>query len=365
MTPLIVYFALALGVSFLCSILEAALLSVTPSHVAKLEQDRPKLGTKLRALKSHIDRPLAAILSLNTIANTAGAAGVGAEAQRIWGSEALAIASAVLTLAILVVSEILPKTLGAMYWRRLTGFIATVLPVMILILLPFVWLSETITRSLKRRRAAETFSKEEFAALARVGGEQGIFDESEMRILRNLFHFGSLRTRDIMTPRTVMFSLEEDTTVREALAKRGSMVFSRIPIWKESPDQITGYILKDQLLLRAARDELDVSLRSFAREPLMVPDTIALPSLFEKLLDHREHIAVVVDEYGGVDGVVTMEDVLETLIGLEIVDEMDSVQDMRAMARAKWEVRAKHVGSNPPEPPTPKPPTPEEPSPGS
>ena len=152
-----------------------------------------------------------------------------------------------------------------------------------------------------------------------------------------------------MTPRTVMFSLEENTTVRDAIVDRGSMIFSRIPIWKESPDQVTGYILKDQLLLRAARNELDVPVRAFAREALMVPDTLALPALFERLLDNREHIAVVVDEYGGVDGVVTMEDVLETLIGLEIVDEMDSVQDMRAMARAKWEARAKHIESEPPE----------------
>jgi CBS domain containing-hemolysin-like protein len=350
MTGIVVYFSLALGVSFLCSILEAGILSVTPSHVAKLVQDRPKVGLKIQALKADVDRPLAAILTLNTFANTAGAAGVGAEAQRLWGSEALAIASAVLTLAILIFSEILPKTLGALYWRRLTGFMASALPIMIFILRPFVWLSETITRMLKRGRAAQTFSREEFAALARVGEEQGVFDESEMRILRNLFHFGSLRTRDIMTPRTVMFSLEENTTVQDAVAERGSMIFSRIPIWKETPDQVTGYILKDQLLLRAARNELDAPLRSFAREALMVPDTIALPALFEKLLDNREHIAVVVDEYGGIDGVVTMEDVLETLIGLEIVDEMDSVQDMRAMARSKWENRAKHVDGDPPDP---------------
>ena len=351
MTRLFVYVGIALGVSFLCSILEAALLSITPSHIAKLEQDRPKVGARVRALKLHIDRPLAAILSLNTIAHTVGAAGVGAEAQRLWGSEVLAVTSAVLTLLILFVSEIIPKTLGAMYWRRLTGFISAVLPPMILVLLPLVWLSEAITGFMKRRRVTEKLSREEFAALARVGGEQGVFDASEMRILRNLFLFGSLRTRDIMTPRTVMFSLEENTVVRDAIAERGSMVFSRIPIWKNTPDQVTGYILKDQLLLRAARDELDVPVHAFAREALMVPDTIALPALFEKLLDEREHIAVVVDEYGGVDGVVTMEDVLETLIGLEIVDEMDSVQDMRAMARSKWEARAKHFDSNPPDPP--------------
>jgi CBS domain containing-hemolysin-like protein len=353
MSLLLVYVAIALGVSFVCSILEAVLLSITPSYLAKLEQDRPKVGARVRALKLHIDRPLAAILSLNTIAHTVGAAGVGAEAQRLWGSEVLAITSAVLTLLILFVSEIIPKTLGAMYWRRLSGFIAAVLPPLILILLPLVWLSEAITGFMRRRRVAEKLSREEFAALARVGEEQGVFDESEMRILRNLFLFGSLRTRDIMTPRTVMFSLEENTTVREAMAERGSMVFSRIPIWKETPDQITGYILKDQLLLRAARDELDVPVHAFAREALMVPDTVALPALFENLLDKREHIAVVVDEYGGVDGVVTMEDVLETLIGLEIVDEMDSVKDMRAMARAKWEVRAKHIQRDPLDSPTP------------
>ena len=353
MTLLFVYVGLALSVSFICSILEAALLSITPSYMAKLEQDRPKVGARIRSLKLDIDRPLAAILSLNTIAHTVGAAGVGAEAQRLWGSEVLAIASVVLTLLILFLSEIIPKTLGAIYWRRMTGFIAGFLPPLITLVLPLVWLSEVITGFLRRRKVAQTISREEFAALARVGEEQGIFDASEGRILRNLFLFGSLRARDIMTPRTVMFSLEENTTVREALAERGSMMFSRIPLWKQTPDQVTGYILKDQLLLRAARNELDVPVSAFAREALMVPDMSPLPALFEKLLDYREHIAVVVDEYGGVDGVVTMEDVIETLIGLEIVDEVDSVHDMRAMARAKWEVRAKHIESDPPTPPEP------------
>ncbi len=350
MTLLFVYLALALGVSFLCSILEAALLSVTPAHLARLEQDRPKVGSRIRALKLHIDRPLAAILSLNTFANTVGAVGVGAEAQRLWGSHVLAVTSATLTLLILFLSEIIPKTLGAVYWRRLTGFMSGFLPALILIVLPLVWLSEVITGVIKRRRGSEKLSREEFAALASVGAQQGVFDESEMRILRNLFHFGSLRTRDIMTPRTVMFSLEENTIVRDAISERGSMVFSRIPIWKGTPDQVTGYILKDHLLIQAARNELDVPVSGFAREALMVPDTLPLPSLFERLLDHREHIAVVVDEYGGVDGVVTMEDVLETLIGLEIVDEMDSVQDMRAMARSKWEARTKHIVNNLPDP---------------
>ena len=327
MTLLFVYIAIALVFSFLCSVLEAVLLSVTPAVLAQLEQEKPKIGQRMRALKARIDRPLAAILSLNTIAHTVGAAGAGAQAQRLWGRDVLTIASIVLTLLILIISEIIPKTLGALYWRRLTGFVVVVLPPLMLLLFPFVWLSETITGIVKKVRTQETtLSREEFAALARVGREQGVFDESEMRILGNLFRLSSLRTRDVMTPRTVMFCYEESTTVEQVLTRREAMVFSRIPIYKNESDQITGYVLKDQLLLSAARGELDITLREVAREAMMVPDTLAVPVLFDRMLDKREHIAIVVDEHGGVDGVVTMEDVLETFLGLEIVDEMDPVK---------------------------------------
>lgn len=344
MTLLLIYISTALGFSFLCSVLEAALLSITPAALARLEHDKPKVGARLRHLKEHIDRPLAAILSLNTIAHTVGAAGVGAEAQSLWGSDVLAITSVVLTLLILIISEIIPKTLGALYWRRLTGFVASFLPPMIVLLAPLVWLSQKITGFLKKRSKQETLSREEFTALLRVGEEQGVFDESEMRILGNLFRFSSLRTRDIMTPRTVMFAFEENTTVAQAVAEQKALIFSRIPIYRGQPDHVTGYVLKDHILLLAARNELRIPLREVARDVQMVPDSLPLPALFERLLDHREHIAVVVDEYGGVDGVVTMEDVLETLIGLEIIDEMDSVKDMRAMARARWQERARKTG---------------------
>jgi len=340
MTLLFVYIAIALGVSFLCSILEAVLLSMTPSHIARLEQERPATGRRLWQLKRHIDRPLAAILSLNTIAHTVGAAGVGAEAQRLWGSGVLAVTSAVLTLLILFLSEIIPKTLGAIYWSRLTGFVAAVLPPLIVVMLPLVWLSEKLTRIMRRGHTAERLSRQEFASLARLGAEQGVFDASEIRVIKGLLRFRSLTASDVMTPRTVVHSLDEMTTVRDAIADRQSMVFSRIPLWQESPDHVTGYVLKDQLLLEAARDRHETPVRELSRPALMVPATLSLPDLFERLLDKREHIAVVLDEYGGLDGVVTMEDVVETLIGLEIVDETDSVEDMRAMARAKWEARA-------------------------
>ncbi len=343
MLLLFVYLAIALGVSFLCSILEAVLLSVTPSHVARLQHERPATGQRLHRLKTNIDRPLAAILSLNTIAHTVGAAGVGAEAQRLWGSGVLAITSALLTLLILFLSEIIPKTLGAMYWSRLTGFVSAVLPPLIIVQLPLVWLSEMLTRFMKRGHTADRLSRQEFAALARLGAEQGVFDASEMRVLKGLLRFRSLTASDVMTPRTVVHSLDERTTVRDAIADRRSMIFSRIPVWEGSPDHVVGYVLKDHLLLEAARDRHEKPVRELARPALVVPTTLSLPGVFERMLDEGEHIAVVLDEYGGLDGVVTMEDVVETLIGLEIVDETDSVEDMRAMARAQWEARAERM----------------------
>ncbi|MEM9071058.1 MAG: CNNM domain-containing protein [Myxococcota bacterium] len=359
MTLLVTYVAVALGFSFLCSVLEAVLLSVTPSYVAQLQEERPGTGTSLAKLKADVDRPLAAILSLNTVANTFGAAGAGAEATRIFGSEWFGLASACLTLSILVISEIIPKTLGAVYWRRIAPFAAKVLPLLIAAMYPLVWISEGITRLLKQRSEGEAkVSKEEIAALAKLGEQQGILAESEGRILTNLFRFAKTVTRDIMTPRTVMFSLSSSVKVGDLVprgsltagqisplsmsgglddtAKKSTMIFSRIPIWGESPDDVVGYVLKDEIFLRAARDELDLPLSDLVRKFEVVPELLALPTLFERLVATREHIALVVDEYGGIAGVVTMEDVLETLMGVEIVDEADDAVDMREMARKKW-----------------------------
>ena len=224
-----------------------------------------------------------------------------------------------------------------------TGFVAAVLPPLIVMMTPLVWLSQMLTRFMKRGSKAERLSREEFAALARLGAEQGVFDTSEMRVLQGLLRFRSLTASDVMTPRTVVHSLDARTTVHDAIADRQSMIFSRIPLWEGSSDHVVGYVLKDQLLLEAARDRHETPVRELSRPALMVPATLSLPALFERLLDEREHIAVVLDEYGGLDGVVTMEDVVETLIGLEIVDETDSVEDMRAMARAKWEARAQRM----------------------
>ncbi|NBB72294.1 MAG: DUF21 domain-containing protein [Bacteroidetes bacterium] len=341
---LVLYVALALGVSFLCSIMEATLLSVTPSYMAALEQEENPMGEKLRGMKEDIDRPLAAILSLNTIAHTVGAAGAGAQAAVVFGEAYIGVISAVLTLLILVFSEIIPKTLGAVYWRDLAPSITRILVPTIWSMWPLVKLSKGITRLLSSGEERVPFSREEFTALAELGQEEGVFEEKESRILKNLFRFNSLRVKDVMTPRTVMFDLPEETTIGEVVEEYDEFRFSRIPVYSETRDDVTGYVLKDEMLLRAAQEEHHVKLSDLAREMLVVRDSLPLPDLLERLLDKLEHIALVVDEYGGVEGIVTMEDVVETLLGLEIVDEADSVEDMQALARRQWFKRAKQLG---------------------
>lgn len=324
--------------------MEAVLLSVTPSYVAALEREGDPIGERLHQMKEDIDRPLAAILSLNTIAHTVGAAGAGAQAAVVFGEASTGVVAAVLTLLILVFSEIIPKTLGAVYWRSITPVVVRFLVPTIILMWPLVKLSNGITYLMSRQEEEVSFSREEFTALAELGEEEGVFEEKESRILRNLFRFNSLRVKDVMTPRTVVFDLPKHKTIGEVVEEHDEFRFSRIPVYDEDPDDITGYVLKDEMLLRAAQEELDVPLEEISREILVVRETLPLPDLLERLLDRLEHIALVVDEYGGMAGVVTMEDVVETLLGLEIVDEADSVEDMQALARKQWFKRARDLG---------------------
>lgn len=344
MTLLLLYVLLALGFSFLCSILEAVLLSVTPSYIATLREQRPKVARRLDTYKRDIDRPLAAILSLNTIAHTAGAAGAGAQAAKVFGDGSLGVVSAVLTLLILFFSEIIPKTVGAIFWRGLAPAVCSILPPIILATWPLVKMAEWTRRFLVRGRQTMSISREELAAMARIGHEEGVLGQGESRILESLFRFRSLNTRDIMTPRTVVYSLPEKTLIREVIEGTPAVTFSRIPIYRETADEITGYVLKDDLLQRAAENQLDLPLSAIRRKILVVPTGLALPRLFRQLLAEGEHIALVVDEHGAPTGVVTLEDLVETLLGLEIVDEADSVENMRELAREQWRRRAKRLG---------------------
>lgn len=354
MTLLLLFAALALGTSFLCSILESVLLSVTPSFIGALQAEENPAGDRLRRLKDDLDRSLAAILSINTIANTVGAVGVGAQAQLIWDDTAVAIASALLTLSILFAAEIIPKTLGATHWRRLAPVMARILPILIVISLPLVMIATRLMDALSPKEAPPQMSREEMTAMTELGYQEGIVERGESRLLRNVLRFGDLRVNDIMTPRTVVHAAEETMTVREYFDDNPNPVFSRIPIYHEQTDNMTGYVLKGDLLLDMARDRFSTQLKEHLRTVLFVPEYQSVRETFEILVAQQQHIAVVVDEYGGIAGVVTMEDVVETLLGLEIVDESDVEQDMRDLARKQWLRRAKRMGIAPEdfEPPT-------------
>jgi CBS domain containing-hemolysin-like protein len=344
MTLLISYVALALGVSFLCSIMEAVLLSISPSFVARCERENPRLSRKLRAHKDNIDRPLAAILSLNTIAHTVGAAGAGAQAAFVFGDAYIGLISAVLTILILFFSEIIPKTLGAVYWRQLTPVVVRLLDLTIWSMWPLVKISDRITRLLTHHREEDGIHREEFIALAEQGAEEGVFHEHESRILKNLFRLRQVRARDIMTPRTVVFALAENLSVAEVLSAYDELRFSRIPLFGESREQITGFALKSDILHQAARQHGDILLAELKRPLLAVPTTLLLNDLFERLVGEDIHIALILDEHGGTEGIATLEDVVETLLDLEIVDESDTVQDMQELARQRWKRRARRMG---------------------
>ena len=344
MTLLIIYVAIALVFSFLCSIVEAVLLSTTTAHIILLEQEGRSSGALLRRLKSDINKPLAAILTLNTIAHTVGAAGAGAQAAVVFGSAWVGLASAVLTLMILILSEIIPKTLGATYWRSLAGITAHCLKFLVWALYPFVMLSELLTRGLSRGHEPKGFSRAEFAAMAELGEQEGQLAERESRILKNMFLLHETRVTDAMTPRPVVFSLPETLTVSEYFDKHYDSRFSRIPVYSGDREQLTGFVLKDDLLLAQARNNTSNTLSTYRRELSALPDTTSLSDAFEEILHRRAHIMMIVDEYGGMQGIITMEDILETLLGLEILDESDKTADMQQHARRLWKRRAREMG---------------------
>jgi len=273
-----------------------------------------------------------------------GAAGVGAQAQVVFGETYVAITSAVLTFLILTLSEIIPKTIGATYWRSLAPFAARTLRVLMFLMYPLVLLSQAITRLLSNEKNIPSFSREEFGALADLGVEEGVFEEEESRIFKNLIRFNSLRVKDIMTPRTVVVGFDETLTVEDVSDNVERLHFSRLPVYGKERDEVTGYVLKNDLLLMMARDEKSKQLKELKRDILIVPEMMPLQDFFERLMKKQEHIAIVVDEYGGFAGVVTMEDLVETLLGMEIIDEVDNIEDMQKMARKKWMERARRLG---------------------
>lgn len=343
---LIVFVLMALIFSFVCSVAEAVLLSITPSYIESLREKRPKRAALLKRLRQErIDQSLAAILTLNTIAHTVGAIVAGAKATVVFGSVWIGLFSAFMTLMILFFSEIIPKTMGAVYWTKFVGAMALFVRGLIIFLYPLVWVAERLTRLIARGKVEHVFSRDEFIAMADIGKQTGHINEHESRIIRNLFRFGSLRVTDIMTPRVVISAFPQDMTVEEALLHSQTRTpFSRLPVYETDIDKITGFVLKDDILMFKTKGQGDVMLDALKRDILFVPELMTLSMLSELLLDRRQHIAIVVGEYGGTSGLVTLEDALETLLGMEIQDEMDDVEDMRVLARQQWEKRAKAQG---------------------
>lgn len=335
------YLFLALFVSFLCSIMEAVLLTTPISFITMKENQGIKAAELFNRHKQNIDRPLSAILSLNTIAHTIGAAGVGAQAAIVFGDAYFALISAALTMLILVFSEILPKTIGAYYWKALAIPSGVIIQAMIIITYPLVVLSEVLTRAIsKKGKENNSVSREEFSAMVDIGTQEGVIGVAESRIIQNIIKLRNVRVQDVMTPRVVVETASEQMSIKEFHSVKSYRQFSRIPLYSaESKEDITGFVHRQDVTENMANDNFNTKLVSIKREILVVPNLQPLTVLWERLLAQKAHIALVVDEYGGFEGVVTLEDVIETILGLEIMDERDTTADMQQYARERWSQR--------------------------
>jgi len=320
-------------------------LSITPSYVESLRQKEDStLGVQLAALKENVDRPLAAILSFNTIAHTVGAAGVGAQAAVVFGNQYLGIVSAVLTLLILIFSEIIPKTIGASYWRSLVGFSVKTLNVLIVLMYPLVVLSKLITKILARDEKIASVSRAEVSAMADIGEKEGVFASTESKMIKNLVTLRNITAEDVMTPRTVIIMIQEEKSLQELHDFEPFERFSRIPVFNKNRDDITGYVHKIDVLSRLADDQHNLQLKEIKRDVMMVDHAMKLPIVLDRFVESKEHFALVTDRFGGVAGLVTMEDIMETLLGREIMDEFDGIEDMQEYARDRWRRRAAQRG---------------------
>ncbi len=349
---LILYACISIFFSFLCSILEAVLLSVTPTFVTIKKKEGKSYALNLEALKKDIDKPLIAILTLNTIAHTVGAIMVGVQAEKVFGNgnNSIFIVSALMTLLILVLSEIIPKTIGATYWKTLTNFTSTALNILIFPLkyTGLLWLLQLTTKLIGGQNAhVSTVSRDSFLAMTDIAHEEGVFQESESKVIKNLLNFKKILAKHIMTPRRMMVSEDENKSIKAFFDDNQDLRVSRIPVYSESPDNITGLVLKDDIYKEIALDHDHKTLSDIKRDIIIVERNSPIPILFEKLLENKSHMALVVDDYGTVVGLVTMEDVIETLLGLEIMDESDHVADLQQQAREHWASRAKRLGMHP------------------
>lgn len=339
MTLLLIFLFGSVGLSFLCSVMEATILSTSPSYAETLAA-KSRGGRLLQKLKKNPERPTTAILILNTIANTAGATGIGAQVTVVFGSEYFGIASGILTVMILVFSEIIPKTIGINYWRSLCIPVAYIAQFYIIITYPFLIIALFLTHFITRNGEGQTISREEIAAMTNLGEKEGVFNSSESKIINNLIKMRSIKVHSIMTPRTVVLGANENLTLEEFFKQKDFLRYSRIPVYVDSMDNITGFVLKSDILLLLANDKKQVVLKNIKRPITRCYEYTSILRFYDQMITRKEQIALVIDEYGGLEGIVTQEDVIETILGLEITDETDANIDMQQLAKEQWKKRA-------------------------
>ncbi len=363
MTLLIVFATISIFFSFLCSILEAVLLSITPTFINLKKSEGVEYANQLETLKKDVDKPLIAILTINTIAHTVGAILVGVQAKvayaEMYGTDVktilgiqitedimVGVVSTVMTILILVASEIIPKTIGATYWKQLANFTSKALKVMLFPLkwIGFLWVLQLTTKLIGGKGHGSVLSREGFLVMTEMAERDGVFQKNESEVIKNLLGFKEMKVKDIMTPRSVLEIADESQTIQSFYNEHKNLRFSRIPVFEENIDEITGYFLKDNLLEAMIDGKGSETLASIKRNIIITDRNLSIPNLFDKLIKEKEHIALVVDEYGSLSGLVSQEDVIETLLGLEIMDESDSVADLQALARKSLKNRAKRMG---------------------
>ncbi|MBQ9818736.1 MAG: DUF21 domain-containing protein [Bacteroidales bacterium] len=335
MTLLLIFLFGAMAVSFLCSLLESVLMSTPISYITMKEDEGDRNAALFMKMKTEPDRPLTAILSLNTIANTIGAAGVGQQATLVFGSHWFGLVSAVMTLLILIFSEILPKTIGTSHWKSLLG-LSKVMRFLILLLFPIVWLIEKLRDAISDDEPDTTISREEVSAMANIGEEEGVIDNSENKVIQNIIKLDDIKAYDVMTPRIVAATAPESMTLKQFYKQDELSHNSRIPVWSESPEFITGYILRYDVLENLAEDKFDMRLKSIKRKIAAFHEETSVSDIWESLLKTKDQIALIIDDYGCFQGIITLEDIMETILGMEIIDENDTITDMQQFARERW-----------------------------
>lgn len=339
MIELFIFLLGALCISFLCSILEASLMSTPISYITLKEEEGLKAAARFKQYKQDPSRPLAAILSLNTIANTIGAAGVGKQATEVFGSQWFGLVSAVTTILILVFSEIIPKTIGTSHWKSLTGFTAKTIHGLIIVLYPIVVAVEFLQKLISKDKGDISISRDELGAMADVAEETGELEEDENEIIQNIINIDEIAAKEAMTPRVVAAIAPESMTIKQFYKDRRFLHHSRIPVYADNDEYITGYILRMDALQLMAEDKFDRTLAQLRRDVASFPEETTIDRIWDEMLQKKEQIAIIINEYGSFQGLLTMEDIIETVLGDEIVDERDVVVDMQQLALDKWQKR--------------------------